>query len=255
MGERYDSAVTIYSPDGHLLQVEYAQEAVRKGSTAVGLRTDDCILLGVERKMPGDLQEERSIRKIRLLDDHVIMTFAGLTADARIVCNRAQVEAQSHRLNFERPVSVDYMSRYVAELQQKYTQSNGCRPFGISCLIGGFDDNGKPHLYQTEPSGICYEWIAAATGRYGQTVRGFMEKHSDGMGKSLDEETAIKEVIRTMITVTPMGQSQFDVAVLKYDQPLRMVDRQIIADYARVIEKQNELEARQAQQLNNLTQS
>lgn len=111
MAERYDRAVTIYSPDGHLLQVEYAQEAVRKGSTVCGVRTNNVIVLGMEKKSTSDLQEERFNRKIFTIDDHVVMTFAGLTADARILVNRVQVEAQSHRLNFEKPVSVEYITR------------------------------------------------------------------------------------------------------------------------------------------------
>lgn len=143
----------------------------------VGVRGNDVVVLGVEKKSVAKLQEERTVRKICLLDDHVVMAFAGLTADARILINRAQIECQSHKLTVEDPVTLEYITRYIAGLKQKYTQSNGRRPFGISCLIGGFDYDGQPHLFQTEPSGIYYEWKANATGRSAKTVREFLEKN------------------------------------------------------------------------------
>merc|ERR1712228_325874 len=104
-----------------------------------GVRGKDIVVLGVEKKSVPKLQEERTVRKICLLDDHVLMAFAGLTADARILVNRARVECQSHKLTVEDPVTLEYITRYIAMLKQRYTQSNGRRPFGISCLITGFD--------------------------------------------------------------------------------------------------------------------
>ncbi|XP_059473042.1 proteasome subunit alpha type-7-1-like [Neocloeon triangulifer] len=244
---RYDRAVTVFSPDGHLLQVEYAQEAVRKGSTAVGVRGKDVVVLGVEKKSVAKLQEERTVRKVCLLDDHIVMAFAGLTADARVLINRAQVECQSHKLTVEDPATLEYITRYIAELKQAYTQSNGRRPFGISCLLGGFDPDGTPRLYQTEPSGIYYEWKANATGHSAKTVLEFLEKYYT-TEEVASERGAVKLAIRALLEVVQSGLKNLEVAVMRKDAPLEMLDAEKINQYVTEIEKEKEEEAEKKKQ-------
>jgi len=243
----YDSAITVFSPDGHLFQVEYAQEAVKKGSTAVGVRGKDVVVLGVEKKSVAKLQEDRTVRKICLIDDHVVMAFAGLTADARILISRARLECQSHRLTVEDPVTLEYITRHVATLKQQYTQSNGRRPFGISCLIGGFDYDGTPHLYQTDPSGTYHEWKANVVGRSAKSVREYLEKHYSAEAVE-SEKGAVRLAICALLEVVQSGGKNLEVVLMRRGEPMKIMDVQEIEEYVSAIEKEKEEEAEKKKQ-------
>jgi 20S proteasome subunit alpha 4 len=234
MAAKYDRAITVFSPDGHLFQVEYAMEAVNKGSTSVGVRGDTVVVFGVEKKSTAKLQDTRSHRKIVKIDDHIALAFAGLTADARVLINRARVESQSYQLTLEDRPTVDYITRYIAGIQQKYTQSGGVRPFGISTLLCGFD-HGKAKLLQTDPSGTYSEWKAVCIGKSFKTVNEFLENNY-APELVTDEHGAVKLTVRALLEVIESSKNM-EVSVMRPKTGLTFLTPEELDVYVAEIEQ------------------
>ncbi|EGD83218.1 Psma7 protein [Salpingoeca rosetta] len=242
----YDRAITVFSPDGHLFQVEYALEAVRKGTTAVGIRGKDCVVLAVERRSAMKLQDTRTVRKIASIDDHIAVAFAGLTADARVLVNKARVESQSHRLTVEDAPTVEYMTRFIAATKQTYTQSNGRRPFGVSALIVGFDPDGTPRLFQTEPSGNYSAWKANAIGGpRAKTCREYLEKNFTDEAVETQEK-ALLLAVKALLEVAQSGSKNIEVSVMRKDTTLKVLSSEEIEAVVAQVEAEKESDTAEA---------
>jgi proteasome alpha subunit len=200
-GLGYDRAITIFSPDGRLFQVEYALEAVRRGWTALGVRCSDGVVLAVEKKRISPLVDPSSMEKILKIDDHIGATFAGLSSDARILVDRARQEAQINRLLYDEPIDAEVLTKKVSEVKQIYTQHAGVRPFGVALLVAGVDKFG-PRLFMTEPSGAYAGYFAAVIGTGSQPVTEFFEKNYT---KDLTIDSAITLSLRSFSPVVEGG--------------------------------------------------
>lgn len=159
----YDRAITMFSPDGRLLQVEYAKKTVRQGSTAIGLVCSDGVLLVADKRIVDPLIVPESVEKIFQIDDHIGATASGILSDARVLIDRAQLKAQQHRVTFDSPVDTVSIVKDICALKQICTQSGGLRPFGVSIIVAGIDVDG-PKLFETDPTGIFFQYMATAIG-------------------------------------------------------------------------------------------
>lgn len=202
----------------------------------MGVRGKDVIVLGVEKKSTAKLQDARTVRKIAQVDSHICLAFAGLTADARVLINWARIQCQSYRLTVEDAPSVDYVTRLIASMQQRYTQSGGCRPFGISTLIVGFDTDGTPRLFQTDPSGTFSEWKANAIGRNSKTVLEFLEKRHKDLGDS--EGEAEKLAVRALLEVVESSHKNIEIAVMRKGEGLKMLDEKDVEALVKEVDEE-----------------
>lgn len=159
----YDRAITMFSPDGRLLQVEYAKKTVRQGSTAIGMVCKDAVLIVADKRIVDKLIVAESIEKIFKIDDHIMATASGILSDARVLIDRAQVKAQQNTVSYDMPIDTITIVKDIAALKQICTQSGGLRPFGVSLLVAGVDNSGLK-LYETDPTGIFFEYKAAVIG-------------------------------------------------------------------------------------------
>jgi len=159
----YDRAITMFSPDGRLLQVEYAKKTVRQGSTAIGLTCKDGVIFVTDKRIVDSLVVSESVEKIFKIDNHIMATASGILSDARVLIERAQVKGQQHRVTYGSPIDTITIVRDICNLKQICTQSGGLRPFGVSVLVAGIDED-KARLYETDPTGIYFEYKATAIG-------------------------------------------------------------------------------------------
>jgi proteasome alpha subunit len=184
----YDRAITVFSPDGRLFQVEYAMELVNRGATIMGIQCAEGVVLGSEENIE-PLEEAEYSWKIFKVDEHVGAAIVGLSSDARILIDQARIYAQSNKLTYDEPIDVEVVTKRICDIQQMYTQHAGVRPFGVSIIFGGVDKTGS-HVFGTHPSGTYRGYKATALGAGRETVLAILkEEYRENL--SLEENTKL----------------------------------------------------------------
>lgn len=232
----YDRAITMFSPDGRLLQVEYARKMVKLGNTALGMVCNDGIVIVVDRRIVDNLIVLKSVEKIMQIDDHIGATVSGSLSDGRVLAERAQVKAQQHKVTYDTPIDTLTIVKDICDLKQICTQSGGLRPFGVSLLIGGVDNDGSK-LFVTEPSGIFFQYLATAIGEGEIEVGEFLHKeYREGMSVEDGIKLGVKALYKYI--GKDLSADRLDCAFIKADvKRYEKVDRDKVDKVLKEVKK------------------
>lgn len=216
----YDRGVNTFSPEGRIFQIEYALEAIKKGSTSIGVQTADGVVIAAEKRIQSRLMEPSSVVKIMEIDSHIGCVMSGLVADARILVEHARVESQYHRFTYNEPMAVESCTLSTCDLSLQFGEGRNrkkalSRPFGVSLLIAGVDENG-PQLWQTDPSGTFTRYEAKAIGAGADAAQSALVEQYH---RSLDLEGAKKLLVSILKQVMEdkLTNLNIDLAVVRAD--------------------------------------
>ncbi|GAX82482.1 hypothetical protein CEUSTIGMA_g9909.t1 [Chlamydomonas eustigma] len=231
---QYSFSLTTFSPSGKLVQIEYALNAVSAGVTSLGISATDGVVIATEKKLPSVLVDEATVQKIQMVSPNIGVVYSGMGPDFRVLVRKARKTAQSYQTLYKENIPVAQLVRETAAVMQEFTQSGGVRPFGVSLLMAGYDDNG-PQLYQIDPSGTYFAWKASAIGKNMSNAKTFLEKR-------YNEDIGIEDAIHTTLLTLKEGfegqvsGSNIEVAVIGPDRKFKVLTEAEVTDYLQEVE-------------------
>ena len=228
----YDRTATMFSPEGHLLQVEYAEKTVRLGSSSIGMTCSDGVFIIADKRIEDKLIVQSSANKIHEIDSHLISSVAGIVSDARVLIERAQVLAQQHRITYDSPIEPELIIKDVANIKQQFTQYGGARPFGVSLMIAGINRK-KPELYTSDVTGNYFSYYVNAIGENDEKIKAKLRD-------KYDKELSIKKGVKLALEIFKEIQeknfeiSRFELVYIKNsDEKLKRLEGKEIEEFVR----------------------
>lgn len=224
----YDRAATMFAPDGHILQVEYAEKTIRLGSASIGIVCKDGVVIVSDRRQKDKLVIEESANKINEIDEHIMAVSAGISSDARVIIDKARVLAQQHRVTYDSEPNTESIVKEVADMKQQFTQYGGARPFGVALMFGGY--NGSAQLYVTDVTGNYLQYKANAIGENDDKIKSKLrEKYRQDMTTKDGIKLALeifKEVLGEDFDI-----GRFDAGVIKEDKRIKKLSGKELDSY------------------------
>ena len=194
MAQAYDRSITVFSPEGHLYQVDYASKIIEKGSPAIAIAYKEGIIMASDKKIYSPLIKPESVEKIFKIDNHAWAACSGLIGDGRRLVDFARQIAQENKTYYDDPIEIETLVKRVSSIVQYFTQYGGARPFGVSLITAGIDSLGY-HIFETEPSGATTEYKAVAIGQNRDKLLKYLEKNYK---ENLTQDQALKLAINTI---------------------------------------------------------
>ncbi len=233
----YDRAITVFSPDGRLFQVEYARVAVTRGTTTAGLKFKDGIVLMADKKIASKLMEASSVEKIFQIDEHVGCATSGLVADARVLVDYARIVSQINKVTYDEKISIDLLVKKICDYKQNYTQYGGVRPFGTALLVGGVDRQGN-HLFETDPSGALVSYKAGSIGSGRNTV---MELFEERFELDMPMDTAILLGLEGLSKSTEdkLDEEAVEIGIVRKGEKFKRFTKAEVASYLEKVPKES----------------
>ena len=228
----YDRAATMFSPEGHLLQVEYAEKTVKLGSNSVGIVCKDGVVIIADKRIRDNLIAPESAMKVFEVDEHVMATAAGIASDARVLVDRARLLSQQHRVSYGTPIDPISVIQMIADNKQAYTQYGGSRPYGVAIMIAGVS-KGRGHLYTSDITGNFFAYKANSIGENDEQVKEELRK---GVNENMTMDEAIKFTMKIFKDL--LGKNfelaRFDVAVVySKEKKLKILNEEELKKYLR----------------------
>jgi len=225
----YDRTATMFSPDGHLLQVEYAEKTVRLGSASIGMISSDGVVIMADRRVKDTLIQPESANKIYEIDEHIAATASGILSDARVLIERAQLISQQHRVTYDSPIDVESIIKEIANLKQAFTQYGGARPFGVSILVGGIANKHKK-LYVSDVTGNYFSYKAIAIGENDEKIK-------ESLRKEYNEKMSSEECLKLGFKIFKeiLGKNfdinRFDIGIIGIDGKIKRMHGDLLKKY------------------------
>jgi len=227
----YDRTATMFSPEGHLLQVEYAEKTVRLGSSSMGMVCSDGVFILADKRVTEKLIVQKTASKIYEIDSHIIASVAGIVSDARVLIEKAQLLSQQHRVTYDSPIEPELVVKEVSNIKQQFTQYGGARPFGASLMMAGVNGK-KTELYTSDVTGNYFSYYANAIGEEDEKLREKLrEKYKQNM--TMKQGVKLSMDIYQEIRGKKLEIDKFELCYIKTGEKLQRIDGEEIKNFVK----------------------